>query len=246
MKTVTLNRLDATSIALAQAGLPVPNPFEAEYQELFYLLGEEDDAPHPLTLIGDKLYLPKLYQDNGNPVLQWGTKKLDIDLYAESYSVTFDMVNSGYMEPSIIITTSNFDVAFPVGYKGKDPVSWVTSALRSPKEAITQLMPLDPTVGLVDLSTEEPDYEGPVTVIGVISREGKDFGKGKTKVVTAAILLDGETYKVRVANSAMGITAPVLKQPMGVSGEIGFTQYNGKKFQRLVKVTITEADINTK
>ena len=247
-----INRLDPTFLALGSAGLEIPLPHQEEYQSLWETLGQEGPANPVLTILGGKGYLPKLYQQGGAPVLQWGTTLIRLSFDSKDYSCSWDMVNTGYQDPCIVITqeSSGNSFPFPVALRDNNPMSWVLKAARKPEEAVLDLMVPDPCVGHPSLTETYPDYRGECTVVGAIVREGKDFGAGKTQIISALVKIDplvsggDKLYVVRGAKSTAVLGAPSLKTPMNLQGIIGATEYMGTVYQRLTEVFITREDLN--
>jgi hypothetical protein len=191
-----------------------------------------------------------VYQASGEPVLQWGDKVIPIDLASQTISVSWDLADTGFVDPCIVLSleADSLDFAFPVALKDHNPTTWVLSAAKDAKKAVSLLMPLDPTIGFPKIEdTSLAEYQGEVRVLGAVSREGKDFGKGKTLIINALVEIDNQGEKVKVVarghSSTSVLASSLLKSPMNLKGIMGCTEYNGKKFTRLMEVKVTKEDI---
>ena len=262
----TLNQLDPQALALASAGMTptlTAEQFKA-YNTLYLILSNEgkwDQEKSPvLTVFSSKVYLPKLYQVDGQPKIQWGTNLLDL---VNSDKLTYNYVtgSTGYTSPhvSLIFTPESkvkgakeiYQVMFPIAMETADDnanANFISQVDVDEAGALESFIRKpDPTMGLdwLDEAAFESDAkELNVTVVNAIVRKGADEYGGKpytTATVKCTQLHPSKVFKVRTSSQISATLQGPLKFPLNVPGCVR----RAKKNLNLQEIVLTPDNIDT-
>ena len=259
---ITLSQLDPTSLALASAGMtPVlTDDQDVGYGVLFNILTGEvwDTETNPvMTVFGGKIYLPKLYQRDGIPMLQWGRSILTLpesDQIAYSYATA----NTGYSSPHVTILFTPeanvkkakeiYQTSFPVAVEFGEQIaaSFLSLVPVQESEALLQYVRRpDPTAGLqwIDEAMAEGTKEISVTVVDAVTRKGSEEYGGKnytTVTVKAPSIPPTALFKLRTDSRTNATLQGPLKFPLNVPGIARLA----KKNINLQEITLTMDNID--
>lgn len=259
---ISLNTMDPTISALAQAGMEAPLTADqsAGYSALFTLLSgkEYDPEENPvISIFGGKAYLPKLYRtDEGLPILQWGKTQLDVTNEMPEMKYSYSTYSTGYSQPHLSMVFCDkgslkepakdgktYQVFFPIALVRGEQVPGEFLGLAPVVEAdalTTYVMKPNPTIGLDYLDEAvEGDSDVKVTVVNAVTLKGsEDFG-GRPYTV-ATVLLEGKLYKVRTNSATSATLQGPLKFPLNVPGVVR----RAKKNLNLQQVSLTPDNID--
>lgn len=261
----TLNQLDPQALALASAGMAptlTDSQFKA-YKTLFEILssgGSWDQEKAPvMSVYSGKIYLPKLYQKDSSPYIQWG---LDLLPLGESGRLAYNYVSgsTGYTSPhvSLIFTPEAkikgakelYQVMFPISLeKGDDnaPANFLSQVAVDEGGALeTFVRTPDPTMGLdwLDDADESGGSELLVTVVDAIIRKGAEEYGGKpytTATVKCPSVHPTKLFKVRTNTQTSATLQGPLKFPLNVPGVVR----KAKKNLNLQELSLSPDNIDT-
>ena len=261
----TLNQLDPQCLALASAGM-VPTLTDEQfkaYNTLYTLLAKEaawDQEKSPvLTVFNSKVYLPKLYQVDSLPWIQWGTELLHLE---DGPQLTYNYVtgSTGYTSPhvSIIFTPEAkvkgakelYQVMFPISLEqGDDNVNanFLSQVAVDEEGALSAFVRKpDPTMGLewLDEVAGPEAKEFTVQVLNAIVRKGSEEYGGKpytTATVKCGELHPSQVFKVRTNTQTSATLQGPLKFPLNVPGVVR----RAKKNLNLQELTLSPENIDT-
>ena len=260
----TLNQLDPQALALASAGMTptLTNEQFKAYNCLFTILSgrDWDQETNPvMTVFNSRVYLPKLYQIDGQPKLQWGRELLDV---LPSNNLTYNYVSgsTGYTSPhiSIIFTPEAkvkgakelYQVMLPLALERGDDnanANFLTQVAVDEQGALESFVRKpDPTMGLewLDEAAEEGVKELSVTVVDAIVRKGSEEYGGKpytTATVKCTDVHPSKLFKVRTNTQTSATLQGPLKFPLNVAGVVR----RAKKNLNLQEISLTPDNIDT-
>ena len=255
LQDVTVQAKNPTFSAMVGAGIDVRaahTQAPAFYEALHSALGGKESEFPVLKSIKGRGYLPKVLNQAGKPVLQWGAELLDLSSVMNGDSpVDYEFLMadaSGYEDPhlalSMVIDDVTYVTHFPVGIKGKD----VTQSKANGK-AFLMLLKRDlykalneyartpnPLVGLpmideVLVDDAETDVEVVVIAIQVVSPTW----------VKVAVEFDGETYQCgTMASAKAALAAPIIKEGSRIPARVR----KGKTYFNVYEVSLTPEHLN--
>lgn len=267
IKNVKLSQLEPKYLAFAKAGLPLKldEEMSTAYSVLWGILTdtEYNAETHPvLSAYSGKLYLPKVYQNNGEPTLIWGGEKIKIDGLSkeqqEQVSFSYQSGNTGYPgahltaiwtpEAKLKGAKIVYQTQFPVGIvkaetEADNPHSdFLALVPISPQEAFESfVMTPDPTMGLkyIDEITEATEVE--LIVVNAVERKGSPQYGGGT-YVTAVVEYpqgSGKLYKSRCNRDMSATLQAPLNFPLSAPGKAKKT----KTYLNLCDIELTAEDL---
>ena len=259
---ITLSQLDPRALTMAKAGLTPSLTVEQNtgYNLLFEILsgGEWNSDESPVhSVFNGKIYLPKVYQRNGEPLIQWGTNLLAL-VESDKLNYSYSTANTGYSGPHVVILFTEeatvkkaktlYKATFPVATESGENISssFLSLVAVQENEALAEYVRRpDPTTGLrwLDESVPEGTKEINVEILDAVTRKGSEEFGGKlypTATVKASTVHPTEVFKVRTNSDANATLQGPLKFPLNAPGVVRLA----KKNLNLQDITLTEANID--
>lgn len=265
IKNVKVSMLEPSYVAMSKAGLTprLPKELTEAYGVLWNQLTGKDYDPstHPVLMSfnGSRLYLPKVYQQDGKPVLLWGSERIELSELPESVQITWANGDTGYAGAhAIILWTPDkklkgakdiYQTQFPLATIKGDTVTadFISLVGVSESEAFESfIMRPNPTMGLDWLDEEIEVDKGDsvkVTVVNAVTMPGSEqYGGGTyTTAVVRYPAENGELYKVRTNGDMKAtLSASLVKFPLSAEGVVK----KGRSKLNLCDVTLTEDDLD--
>jgi hypothetical protein len=190
-----------------------------------------------MSVYGGKIYLPKLYQRDGRPMLQWGSKLLPLP-DSKQVSLNYATANTGYSSPHMMVlfTEENtvkgakniYQAAFPIGLESgeQSAAEFLSLVTVDEEEAFkVHVRRPDPTAGIewLDEAAGPDSKEIDVTILEAVTRKGSEEYGGKpytTAVVLAPSIHPTRSYKVRTNSDTNAALQGPLKFPLNAPGVV--------------------------
>lgn len=198
------------------------------------------DAPW-LYLTGGRAYSPRIYLVDGEPKLRWGSEYIPMDTLLDHGSLFADGESEMVLQYTVLVQEGveavfNLRCAVPKEIKVKEAVTACRRSLMSLK---TYLSPEGSMIPFLERHKEEFTYPLNVSVLGVHSKEMKDWGdsRGPQPSMLVKISVNGSPYLVKANYKTCTIlSSDLIKPEIEAIGVVNL----GKTRLNLVSIQITE------
>ena len=195
-----------------------------------------------LYLTGGRAYTPRIYLVDSEPVLRWGDSRISMDTLLTHGTLFPDLVGNELVLQYTLKIDEGHEAVFNLrcatqkDLKLNEAVVKVRRSMLSLKSFLASEGSMIP---FLERHREEFAFPLDVTVLGVHSKEMKDWNDGRGPQASILVLVDvgGTRYLVK-ANYKTGtiLSSTLLKESIYAQGVVDL----GKTRLNLVGVTITE------